>query len=316
MREQSSTLIAVAIGLASMRVLAAPNERADAVDRAALVLRDDSRSRRIDASPHAPVARLLYQGSTRSWAKLALVVPIWGPPAREGLFVHLLPLIELNSNEDFGSAMPAQLWRGRLSVEGGWRWYRFLAGRVPAVFSLSVALMHESDHRTELDGYLPYGMLGVDVLYVDDLALRGQLTASPGRWILSGALIPRFHLLSCTRTDRDCNAAADGGQGFELMLLLMNNARLGVGFEAIGLCESAYRLAKAYAAERKSMGKTIDKLVRIVHSAECHLVGIAAVIGKSFESGYDVLMEKYHTRIEVLANIRRMDEGQPFEFED
>jgi hypothetical protein len=49
------------------------------------------------------------------------------------------------------------------------------------------------------------------------------------------------------------------GQGFKYMLTLMNNARLGVGFESIGLCEAAYRLARAYAAERPSMGKTIDR---------------------------------------------------------
>ncbi|MCU1281359.1 MAG: Butyryl-CoA dehydrogenase [bacterium] len=49
------------------------------------------------------------------------------------------------------------------------------------------------------------------------------------------------------------------GQGFEYMLLLMNNARLGVGFECLGLQEAAHRLAAAYAAERKSMGKSIDK---------------------------------------------------------
>lgn len=49
------------------------------------------------------------------------------------------------------------------------------------------------------------------------------------------------------------------GEGFKHMLTLMNNARVGVGFESIGLCEAAYRLAIEYAAERKSMGKTIDR---------------------------------------------------------
>ncbi|MFO0723731.1 MAG: acyl-CoA dehydrogenase family protein [Myxococcota bacterium] len=49
------------------------------------------------------------------------------------------------------------------------------------------------------------------------------------------------------------------GEGFNLMLLLMNGARLSVGFEAIGLCEAAYRAAVSYAAERKSMGKTLDR---------------------------------------------------------
>ena len=47
------------------------------------------------------------------------------------------------------------------------------------------------------------------------------------------------------------------GEGFKYMLTLMNNARIGVGFECIGLAESAYRLANAYAQERRSMGKTI-----------------------------------------------------------
>ncbi len=49
------------------------------------------------------------------------------------------------------------------------------------------------------------------------------------------------------------------GEGFKNMLMLMNNARLGVGFESLGLCEAAHRLAHAYAAERRSMGKSIDR---------------------------------------------------------
>ncbi|MDQ3031834.1 MAG: acyl-CoA dehydrogenase family protein [Myxococcota bacterium] len=49
------------------------------------------------------------------------------------------------------------------------------------------------------------------------------------------------------------------GEGFEYMLTLMNGARIGVGFECIGLCEAAIRLAEGYAQQRTSMGKTIDK---------------------------------------------------------
>ncbi|MFN7134807.1 MAG: acyl-CoA dehydrogenase family protein, partial [Myxococcales bacterium] len=49
------------------------------------------------------------------------------------------------------------------------------------------------------------------------------------------------------------------GQGFELMLFLMNSARIGVGFESIGLAEAAYRAAKTYAAERRTMGKPIEQ---------------------------------------------------------
>lgn len=49
------------------------------------------------------------------------------------------------------------------------------------------------------------------------------------------------------------------GEGFKQMLLLMNNARISVGFESIGLAEAALRAARDYAAVRRSMGKSIDK---------------------------------------------------------
>jgi alkylation response protein AidB-like acyl-CoA dehydrogenase len=47
------------------------------------------------------------------------------------------------------------------------------------------------------------------------------------------------------------------GEGFKYMLMLMNNARVGVGFESIGLAQAAYNMAKAYAEGRRSMGKAI-----------------------------------------------------------
>ena len=49
------------------------------------------------------------------------------------------------------------------------------------------------------------------------------------------------------------------GEGFKYMLVLMNNARVGVGFESIGLAQAAYNMAKAYAEERRSMGKAIAR---------------------------------------------------------
>jgi alkylation response protein AidB-like acyl-CoA dehydrogenase len=49
------------------------------------------------------------------------------------------------------------------------------------------------------------------------------------------------------------------GEGFKQMLLLMNNARIGVGFESLGLSEAAWRMAAEYASVRQSMGKAIDQ---------------------------------------------------------
>lgn len=70
------------------------------------------------------------------------------------------------------------------------------------------------------------------------------------------------------------------GEGFKLMLLLMNNARIAVGFESLGLCEAAWRGAKAYAAQRPSMGKTIDKhemIADYLDAMEVDIVGLRAL---------------------------------------
>ena len=47
------------------------------------------------------------------------------------------------------------------------------------------------------------------------------------------------------------------GGGFRAMLDLMNNARLGVAAQAIGVAEAAYRAAREYAAQRVQFGKPI-----------------------------------------------------------
>ena len=70
------------------------------------------------------------------------------------------------------------------------------------------------------------------------------------------------------------------GEGFRYMLTLMNNARVGVGFECIGLCEAAYRKARDYAAQRESMGKTIDQhemIADFLDEMESDIVGIRAL---------------------------------------
>jgi alkylation response protein AidB-like acyl-CoA dehydrogenase len=70
------------------------------------------------------------------------------------------------------------------------------------------------------------------------------------------------------------------GEGFKYMLTLMNNARLGVGFECLGLSESAYRAAVEYAAERSSMGKTIDRhemIAEYLETMRTEIQGIRAM---------------------------------------
>lgn len=70
------------------------------------------------------------------------------------------------------------------------------------------------------------------------------------------------------------------GEGFRLMLEFMNQARLSVGFESIGLCEAALRLARAYAGERRSMGKPIERhelVADYLSEMETDIVGLRAL---------------------------------------
>lgn len=60
-------------------------------------------------------------------------------------------------------------------------------------------------------------------------------------------------------------------------------------------------------------GKTVDRLVRMVNSARSDLVGIAAVIEKTFDVGRSML-EKYNVPIEVLASISSVDEDGTIQF--
>jgi len=87
------------------------------------------------------------------------------------------------------------------------------------------------------------------------------------------------------------------GDGFKLMLKLMNNARLSVGFESLGLCESAYRMSKEYASERRSMGKTIDKHEMIAEYLETMETEIQAIRAICVEAAY-------HNELEVFAEFR------------
>jgi len=91
------------------------------------------------------------------------------------------------------------------------------------------------------------------------------------------------------------------GEGFHLMLMLMNNARIGVGFESIGTCESAYRLAKDYAEERWSMGKPIARHEMIADYLEEMDLTIKALRAMAMEAGFH---EEMSTRLEYLQRIK------------
>ena len=65
---------------------------------------------------------------------------------------------------------------------------------------------------------------------------------------LEESLGTRHRPPACCPTSGPAQPIGERGDGFKQMLLLMNNARIGVGFESLGLCEQAWRMARDYAA--------------------------------------------------------------------
>lgn len=90
------------------------------------------------------------------------------------------------------------------------------------------------------------------------------------------------------------------GEGFAYMLVLMNNARLSVGFESIGLCEAALRLAQGYAAERRTMGKSIDRHEMIADYLDEMQTDIAGLRALAMTGGFhEELQQKLSLRLQA-----------------
>jgi hypothetical protein len=85
------------------------------------------------------------------------------------------------------------------------------------------------------------------------------------------------------------------------MLLLMNNARIAVGFEGIGTCETAYRMAKAYSEERVTMGKPIahhEMIADYLDEMDVMIRGMRAI---TFEAAFH---EECSARLKVNLRAR------------
>ena len=100
--------------------------------------------------------------------------------------------------------------------------------------------------------------------------------------------------------DSEAELIGERGQGFQLMLMLMNTARVGVGFEAIGIIEAAYRMAREYAAERKSMGQTIDRHEMIADYLDRMDVELRGLRALGYEAAHAVDLS---TRLEIKLQL-------------
>ncbi|MCK6503914.1 acyl-CoA dehydrogenase family protein [Myxococcota bacterium] len=190
---------------------------------------------------------------------------------------------------DAGSDMAALKTRGVLGADGQWR----VTGQKIFITSghgrwhFVIARTEETDARA--GGAAPSGadafagLKGLSMFLVPawdyDEAGNKVMRAS-----FVGVEEKLGHNASATVTisfeDSPAHLIGQRGEGFKYMLLLMNNARVAVGFESLGVAEAAWRAAKQYAAVRPSMGKTIDQhemIADILDEMQTHIQGIRAL---------------------------------------
>ncbi len=90
------------------------------------------------------------------------------------------------------------------------------------------------------------------------------------------------------------------GEGFRYMLHLMNNARVGVGFECLGIMEASWRKSREYAAERGSMGKSIDRHEMIADYLDEMKTDIQSTRALAMYSAFN---EEMAQKLEMLVNM-------------
>jgi len=99
-------------------------------------------------------------------------------------------------------------------------------------------------------------------------------------------------------------------KGFQHMLVLMNDARIATAFQALGMMEGAYRLAKDYAQQRKTWGKPIAHHELILEKLLDIEVDIMALRSLSFQAAYHQTMAQLGERRlkdETLSEAERLD---------
>ncbi|MFK7823126.1 MAG: acyl-CoA dehydrogenase family protein [Oligoflexales bacterium] len=80
------------------------------------------------------------------------------------------------------------------------------------------------------------------------------------------------------------------GEGFQYMLRLMNYARIGVGFQGLGLMEATFSLAKNYAEERMSWGKPLAKHELIAEQLLDMEVELIATRSLCYQAAFSISM--------------------------
>lgn len=143
--------------------------------------------------------------------RIGVVIPFVGETAGgagEGFALRLPAFIELYNFT--ASAIPYQLWRGRLVLDGSFAWRTRTDDPNAPLWRVGLALEHESDHSSVS---VPRGFVNLN-----SISVHGDgVVPLDARTVFYASAVARLHVLTCTRDPVLCDEknGAGGSRAFE-----------------------------------------------------------------------------------------------------
>jgi hypothetical protein len=160
----------------------------------ALLLAQFSEGETISANPDAAVTEAAWQWGLR--AKAGVSIPFIDDGSKPRFRMSLPFFLELHNALGDSSWVPFEYWRARVQLEA-----RFDFPLSPFIISTWARLEHESDHPT---ASIPTNDQGW--VHFNSISGGGALHWEHEAHSVNVMLVPRLHLLSCTRDPRVCGA--------------------------------------------------------------------------------------------------------------
>jgi alkylation response protein AidB-like acyl-CoA dehydrogenase len=193
----------------------------------------------------------------------------WLPRFASGEVEGCMDLTEPQAGSDLGgiSTRATDLQGGQVRVDGQKIFISNGGAEVHLVLARDAATFEQSKGTTN----------GLSLVLVP----RHRDDGSP-----NGVRVSRLERKLGIHGSATCEVVFDGalgvrlgrpGQGFRAMLDLMNNARLGVAAQALGLCDAAVHDAVLYARERRQFGKPIAEQPLVLSMLSKMVVNTEAV---------------------------------------
>ena len=207
---------------------------------------------------------------------------------------------------DAGSDMARLRTRGELSEDGVWRLYgqKIFITSGHGQYHIVIA---KTENKAAHDPFL--GLQNLSLFLVEQKIERDGKVID--NITIDGLEEKIGHHGSATVTlgfnGSEATLIGKRGEGFKLMLTIMNNARVAVGFESLGLCESAYRMAKEYAENRPSMGKMIAHHEMIADYLDEMAIDIKAIRALCMKSAFH---EEMYQKKNLLLLSKKMSASE------